>query len=144
MGEPLDASTSSETRLPVPRPKRWDWRPKLRWFGAEIVVVVLGVLTAVGINAWWQGQQDAASEANYLALISRDLGQMIDDLESLEAFETSQIEDGFAAYRTISDGDRSPEGRALISDVVTNLTLRRTMRLTNPAYQDLLSTGNLD
>ena len=136
--------TSPVVASPPPARRHWNWRPGLRWFTAEFLIVVLGVLTAVGINAWWQGRQDAASEANYLALISRDLGQMTDDLESLEAFETSQIEDGFVAYRTISGQDRSPEGRALVSDVVANLTLRRTMRLTNPAYQDLLSTGNLD
>ena len=137
-------SVAPPTDPPMPSPRRWDWRPKLRWFGAEIVVVVAGVLIALAINAWWQGRQDAASEANYLALISRDLGQMTDDLDNLEAFETIQIEDGFAAYQAISEQDRSPEGRALVSDVITNLTLRRTMRVTNPAYQDLLSTGNLD
>ena len=136
---------------PVPSPaprRRWrprtvDWRPKLRWFASEYLIVVLGVLTAVGINAWWQGRQDAASEATYLALLSRDLGQLSDDLEELRDFETSQIEGGFAAYRVLSARDRSAEARTLVSDVVAGLTVRRTMRLTNPAYQDLLSTGNL-
>ncbi len=28
-----------------------DWRPKVRWFAAEYLIVVLGVLTAVALNA---------------------------------------------------------------------------------------------
>lgn len=126
-----------------PAPRRWDWRPKLRWFAAESLVVVTGVLLALALNAWWGARQDAAGETNYLALISRDLGQMITELEELQTFEERQLEDGFAAYRALSNQDRSAEARVLVSDVMANLTVRRTMRLTNPAYQDLLSTGNL-
>ena len=36
---------------PAPRPPSWDWRPKLRWFAAEITVVVAGVLIALALNA---------------------------------------------------------------------------------------------
>lgn len=125
------------------RPPAERWRPKLRWFAAEILIVVCGVLVALALNAWWQGRQDAAAEARYLALISRDLGQMTDELDELLTFETHHVEDGFAVYRSLSAGDRSDSARALVSDVVASLTLRRTMRLTNPAYQDLVGTGHL-
>ena len=46
---------------------------KVRWFAAEYLIVVFGVLTAVGINAWWQGRQDAATELNYLRQLASDL-----------------------------------------------------------------------
>lgn len=54
-------------------PKRWNWKPKLRWFAAEYLIVVLGVLTAVGLNAWWGGQQEAEREQSYLRQLAADL-----------------------------------------------------------------------
>lgn len=125
------------------QPTHLRWKPKLRWFAAEIAVVVVGVLIALALNAWWQARQAAAGEENYLTLISRDLGQMLDDLEELRAYEEHQIQGGLEAYRAISTNDRSPEQMTLISDRVQRLTSRRTMNLTNATYQDLLSTGNL-
>ncbi len=121
----------------------WNWKPKLRWFAAEIAVVVVGVLIALALNAWWQARQAAAGEENYLALISRDLGQMMDDLEELRVFEEHQLQGGSDAYRVISAEGRSPEQTAVVSDAMLRLTSRRTLSLTNATYQDLLSTGNL-
>ena len=40
--------------------------PKLRWFAAEYLIVVVGVLTAFGLSARLQSQQDAAKEREYL------------------------------------------------------------------------------
>ena len=140
---PASVGPPTDLAAPAPPPRRWDWRPKVRWFAAEYLIVVLGVLTAVGINAWWQDQQDATGEASYLALIARDLDQMMDELDELRAYEESQAQNGLAAYRLLSDRDRSPEAQATVSASVRRLTQRRTMRVTNPAYQDLLSTGNL-
>lgn len=50
-----------------------DWRAKARWFGAEYLIVVLGVLTAVGINAWWGEREDRAQERAYLLQLAADL-----------------------------------------------------------------------
>ena len=52
-----------------------DWRAKARWFGAEYLIIVLGVLTAVGINAWWGDRQDAAKEQTYLRQLAADLAE---------------------------------------------------------------------
>ena len=52
---------------------RWDWRRGARWFGAEFLVVVTGVLVALAVGAWWQGRQDAATEAAYLGQLTADL-----------------------------------------------------------------------
>ncbi|PAP75443.1 hypothetical protein [Rubrivirga marina] len=57
------------TPPPAPRPRRWDWRPKVRWFAAEYLIVVLGVLTAVGINAWWGDRQQAQEERRLLTAL---------------------------------------------------------------------------
>ncbi len=53
--------------------KRWDWQGKLRWFGAEFLVVVTGVLVALAVGAWWQGRQNHDKERAYLHQLVADL-----------------------------------------------------------------------
>jgi hypothetical protein len=65
----------------APRPGRFDWRPKVRWFAAEIVVVVAGVLIALALNAWWGARQDAAREQEYLRQLVADLTQTEERIE---------------------------------------------------------------
>lgn len=139
----LELPVSMPTETVASTPKRGNWKPKLRWFAAETLIVVIGVLIALSLNTWGQGRQNAASEESYLALISRDLGQMLDDLEELREYEDHQIEGGLEAYRTISAEGRSREQMAVVSDAMLRLTSRRTMNPTDATYQDLLSTGNL-
>lgn len=52
---------------------RWVWKPAMRWFAAEFLVVVTGVLVALALNAWWQGREDTARERAYLQQLSLDL-----------------------------------------------------------------------
>ena len=140
---PTPPASADVPTTPTEPPRRWNWRPKARWFAAEYLIVVLGVLTAVAINAWWQGRQDAASEANYLALVSRDLHQMVANLEELSAFEAQQFEDGVRAYHLLSEPGLPPERQAEVSRLLARLTDRRTVSVVDAAYEDLVSTGNL-
>ena len=79
MTEPTHDPTRHGPAAEAPAPRRWwrppalDWRAKARWFGAEYLIVVLGVLTAVGINAWWSDRQDRAREDVYLRQLAVDL-----------------------------------------------------------------------
>lgn len=119
-----------------------NWGPKLRWFAAEFLVVVTGVLVALALGAIYQYRQDAKNEAIYLSLLGRDLRTTVLNLEAETAFQTSQLTDGEIAYRAISSSTR-PERPVEISRALVNLGVRRTLMLQNPTYQDLLSTGNL-
>lgn len=135
-------SALSDEQKPSPS-RRWNWQPKLRWFGAEILIVVAGVLIALALNSWWGARQDAAREAGYLALIHRDLDQMMGILEELSDFEARQLEDGLRAYRLLSAPRRTPEQQVEVSQALARLTYRRTMSTVDAAYEDLISTGNL-
>ncbi|PAP75067.1 hypothetical protein [Rubrivirga marina] len=55
------SDTPAAPVLDTPR-SRGGWRRGARWFGAEFLVVVTGVLVALAVGAWWQGCQDAARE----------------------------------------------------------------------------------
>jgi hypothetical protein len=118
------------------------WRTRARWFAAEFLVIVTGVLVALGLNALYQRGQDARNETTYLALLDRDIGHSIRQLEEKIGFEAAQVGDGMAAYRSLS-GPAGTENRAVVSAALSKLVDRRTMVLREATYQDLLSTGNL-
>ncbi len=79
MSEPQRQDVSiGESGAPAGKPVRdgkEGWRAKLRWFAAEYLIVVFGVLTAVAINAWWQGRSDHKKEQSYLRQLAADLRQ---------------------------------------------------------------------
>lgn len=60
------------------------WRSRARWFVAEILIVVAGVLIALGVNAWWQDLQDEAAEQVYLEQILLDLDDTLAQLDLRE------------------------------------------------------------
>lgn len=49
------------------------WRGGLRWFAAEFLVVVTGILVALALQAWYEGRRDARRESSYLAQLDADL-----------------------------------------------------------------------
>ncbi len=118
------------------------WGLRLRWFGAEFLVVVSGVLVAIALNAWYQGRQDATTEATYLALLSRDVEHTVADLQEAAAFERSQELNGLTVYRALSSRRAGPEPDS-VRAALTELLVRRTATLSKATYEDLLSTGNL-
>ena len=88
---PPEASGDAPTPAPLapttgqaaePRQRHWNWRPKLRWFAAEYFIVVLGVLTAVAINAWWVGMQERDLEMQSLRELHAALTNDLVDIRS--------------------------------------------------------------
>ncbi|NNF57256.1 MAG: hypothetical protein HKN04_03360 [Rhodothermaceae bacterium] len=61
--------------VPASAPRRWDWRRGAKWFGAEFLVVVTGVLVALALNAWWADRQDRSKEQFYLRQLASDLAE---------------------------------------------------------------------
>jgi hypothetical protein len=65
---------------------RWDWKPRLRWFAAEIGVVVAGILIALALNAWWQGRQQQQAEQRLLLALHQEFTANQDRLAEILAF----------------------------------------------------------
>ena len=118
-----------------------NWQKGVRWFLAEFLVVVVGVLVAVALNAWYQSGLDTASERSYLTFLSRDLQRAVQDLEEQVRFEDLQIKDGIDVDRALSSADR-PQDTMALSAAMGRLGTRKTMTLKNSTYEDLISTGN--
>lgn len=70
---PLETHPTPPTDRPPAAGVRWNWRRAARWFTAEFLVVVTGVLVALALNAWWQDRENTALEQAYLQQLSVDL-----------------------------------------------------------------------
>lgn len=108
----------------------------------ELLLIVAGILLALGIDGWVQAREDRASEAVYLELLVRDLDATIAEFDSYITFTRAQTAQASEAYRALQAPVESldPEVTAAL---VAPLVGRQTVRLIQPTYTDLLSTGNL-
>ena len=113
--------------LTPPKPKRWDWRPKLQWFAAEIVIIVSGVLIALALNTWWSEREDRHFEREL-----RD--DMIAEFESNLAILESDIAFNDSAHAHVSSLD-SLSDSALLALSSEELTSR---------FRDLINSQGFD
>jgi len=122
-------------------PATFSFRRGPRWFLAEFLVVVAGILVAMSLNAWYQGRIDARSERQYLKLLGRDLAAMAQDLDDAAAFEDRQRQDALLLYRALS-APRLPADTRPLSAAVEHLSERRTPQQKSSTYDDLVNTGH--
>ena len=66
-------------------PKR-DWQRGLRWFAAEITIVVAGVLIALALNSCWQKRQDARAEQRLIMALLDEFSANRSRLTAIRAF----------------------------------------------------------
>ena len=118
------------------------WRRRLRWFGAEFLVVVTGVLVALAFNAWYQGRQDQDRAVGYLKRIDGDLDLIIRDVNIASTFEHQQVADGLFAYGALSH-PADAASRQKASHALAHLLVRRTIPTHDGTYRDLISTGDM-
>jgi len=63
-----------------------DWRARGRWFAAEYLIIVFGVLTAAAVNSAWKDRQDRHREAVYLQQLASDLYLTIANLDEIDSY----------------------------------------------------------
>ena len=62
-------------------PRNPQWRSRVRWFAAEFVVVVVGVLTALAVQAWYAARHDRAREQAYVRQLQSEFSASAARLE---------------------------------------------------------------
>jgi hypothetical protein len=113
------------------------WRGK---FG-EATMIVVSILLAFSIDAWWVGLGEAEDERASLELVSRDLKASIVQLTEYAEFAERVGTAGLNAVVALSSGDS--QDRLELSRMIQQATDRKTVALPSAAYTDLVSTGNL-
>ena len=77
-------------------------RNRVGRLGVELLVVVLGVLIALGADSWWNERTERQSARVYLEAISEDFAQAEFDLERSIASLRSQVDD-IRAFVALAD-----------------------------------------
>ena len=120
---------------------------KLRWLFGETLVVILGVLIALGLNDYWMLRGEKILEIEYLRRLQGDLGS---DIELIDQFGKRLLERKMKALDTIAPIVR---GNAPIPEDTESLLRNVSMGAlggasptnwtTSTTFEDLRSTGNL-
>jgi len=108
----------------------------------ELLLLVAGILIALGVNGWIEDRREATSERLYLERLARDFNQDLEVLDEFVSFEERQTNDAVLAYRPLCGG-AAVDDREEVARALDHLTGRRTIRFARATYSDLLSTGNL-
>ena len=131
-----------ESTAPPPPPRtRWDWRGAARWFGAEFLVVVTGVLVALAVGAWWQGRQDAATERAYLRQLASDLRETEQAAADADAFLRPVDRAGSLLWLAFYEADPPPRDSLLVWAERSMWT--STVRPVLGTAEALVATGDL-
>ena len=110
----------------------------------ESMVIVLSILLAFGIDAWWEERREASDTRESIEVVRRDLVDLLSQLEEFEKFSADTAKASLASARALSGSQPvAVEDRPQIEAQLLRSTSRRTMRLPRAGYTDLLNTGNL-
>ncbi|MDQ6872419.1 MAG: hypothetical protein M3037_10475 [Gemmatimonadota bacterium] len=113
-------------------------RRSLRWFSAEFLVVLAGVLAAFAVNAWWEHRQDRAAEQAALR-----------ELDNALAADIADLQDDMSEYSKLGHGDsvlidRFDRGLGYSDSILpafNALTIFRTHVANSAPFESLKSRG---
>ena len=119
------------------------WRPTPMWYMAEIIVVVVGVIIALGANAWWEGRRTDAVEAEVLEAVRREMTVNRTQLDTILALTAQCLERTDRFLRSAPASLREvPEDSAFYW--AGSLACRRTFEPATDAAQTLVTAPGFD
>lgn len=109
----------------------------------DFLIVVVGVFVGIQVSNWNEAAKDKSAEAVYLSQLRNDLRLIDVEARAQMEFEQYQGKLAGATYEHIAS-DASPERVARINIGLSQLTMRRTLRLESPTFVDLQNSGKMD
>lgn len=137
MSEPVPPSASTDFR-----PAGHNLASPFRWFLAEFLVVVAGILVALALSSWAQDQRDHEREQSYLRQLNVDLEASEKILAEAEEFTRLRAEASARVLHRFWRDDLSVD-----DSTRQDIALPRTTGRFNPVLgtaSALMSTGDLN
>ncbi len=108
----------------------------------EIILVVVGILIALQINNWNNNRIDAKREATYIKNIERDLNNQLQAIQLQIDFESEVADNCINALKPYNETN-TLKIDSTFAVALGAITSRRTFLNPNPAYVELISSGNI-
>jgi hypothetical protein len=109
----------------------------------KITLVVIGILIALQINTWNNKRIDTKRELSYIKNIERDLNNQIKAIELQIDFEKEVADYCKIALKPYNDTNTFKID-SVTAVALGSVTTRRTFLNPNPAYTELISSGNIE
>lgn len=109
----------------------------------EIALVMIGILLALQVNNWNNNRIDSKREANYIKNIERDLNNQLTAIDIQIAYE-AKIADYCKIALQPYNATNKFEVDSIFAIALGTIASRRTFVNTNPAYTELISSGNIE
>ncbi len=109
----------------------------------DFVIVVVGVFVGLQVNNWNEAAKDKRAETAYLSQLQKDLRLIDVEARAQVEFERYQARLAGKTYDFIAQGP-SPERVRRINTGLSQLTMRRTLRIESPTFVDLQNSGKMD
>jgi len=115
----------------------------LKYAIGEIALVVIGILIALSINNWNNNRLNSNKETNYIKNIERDLNNQLQAIDLQIDYEANIADHCKIAIQPYNDTNKLKID-STFAVAVGAMSSRRTFINTNPAYTELISSGNIE
>jgi hypothetical protein len=117
--------------------------PWLRIF-AEGIAIVVSILLAFGIQAWWEGRQDSAQARSLLLAMLDDFEAAATLLDRVEAETSILARNGQRLIELGEQGPVSPDHSAQVDSLLGSHFLRPVFDPPMGTVESLIASGRLD
>lgn len=115
------------------------------WFAVfvDFIIVVVGILIAFQITEWNETRQDRAIEQDYKILLIEDLKTIKDELINQIEHEEFIVKHAARSLKILNQMSIQSQTE-LFGQTLTLITGRRTLRLENATFDEIMSAGRLN
>lgn len=117
-------------------------RTTLARAAAELVLIVTGILIALGVDGALSERADRAAARESLELVREDLVLLTEQVQEFRTFSAANLEAAARLARVLAADAPLPRTAQTWNDLI-DITSRRTLRLPRAAFDELVGTGNL-
>lgn len=109
----------------------------------EGVVIVLSILLAFIVDAWWDGRQERALEQQYIIRLVSEVDGHSESASGLATFQERIRDDALLTYDLLASGELESVDAFEALKRAYDATRTLTPDFTVDVYRELLATGNL-